>query len=185
MVYAFKPPTSEQIGKSLVADHLKNLAALAEPFPSTVTLEHFVKRDLGAAIEAGRCTVTYPHPVFSSMPGLAVIDIRQESSNYFVVVTAGGREWVSRSARTTVAVTWIDFGDTWAKLSLPMRRALHILATGSSSLQAERESGGEVAKPRHNTLKALESRGLIANGQLTPSALALYCQNRKAFTDVG
>jgi hypothetical protein len=185
MVYAFKTPTSEQIGKSLVADHLKKVAALAEPFPSTVTLEHFVKRDLGAAIEAGRCTVTYPHPVFSSMPGLTVVDIRQEMSNYFVVVTVGGREWVSRSARTTVAVTWIDFGDTWAKLSLPMRRALHILATDSPSLLAERGSGGEVAKPRPNTLRALESRHLLIDGQLTPSALALYCQNRKEFFGVG
>ncbi len=128
MVYAFKTPTLEQIGKSLIADHQRRLDALAEPYPSTVTLPHFVKRDLAAAIEAGRCTVTCTHPVFSSAPRLVVVDVRQESGNYFVIVTAGGREWVSRSALTTVAVTWIDFGDTWAKLSWPMRWAIRHLA---------------------------------------------------------
>lgn len=167
-----KQPTLEQIGKHLIADHQKKVVALAEQYPCTVTLEHFVKRDLGEAIEAGRCTVTCNHRIFANLPPLTVVDVRVEAKCY-TIVTAAGHEYVTYYSQEQLTVTWIDFGDTWAKLSPAMRRGLRYLA------------GDKSPKPRRNTLKALESRGLIVNGVITPVALALYRQNRKEFANVG
>lgn len=169
-----KQPSLEQIGKSLVADHLKKVAALAEEYPCTVTIEHFLKRDLAAAIEAGRCTVTCHHRIFgSSLPQLVVTDVRADGDCY-TIVTRTGREWPSRFSQETFNVTWHDFGDIWSKLSHPMRWALRWLAGDAAKGQH---------RPRRNTLKALESRGHLLNGVITPVALALYRQHRKEFVD--
>lgn len=167
-----KQPTLEQIGKSLVADHRKRVAALAEEYPCTVTLEHFVRRDLGAAIEAGRCTVTMGHRIFgSSLPRVTISDVRYADKCYAITTTVG-REWETYYGQETLEVIWHDFGDTWKKLSPAMRRGLRYLA------------GEKERKPRRSTLKALESRGHILNDVITSVALELYRQHRKEITDV-
>lgn len=172
MAYSFPVPTSEQIGKSLVADHQRNLAALAAPFPAAVSYAHFIKRDLAAAVEAGRCTVTMPHPAFASLPGVLVVDVvRMDDSVGYIVATADGGQW-NRYGIGSLAVTWHDFGDTWEKLSPAMRRALYSLVVDSP------------VKPRWNTLRALEARGLVANDQLTPSARSLCQHHKGAFAHV-
>ncbi|MEO8608926.1 MAG: hypothetical protein ABI690_13630 [Chloroflexota bacterium] len=167
----FGTPTLEQIGKSLIADHLNRVAALQEPYPCTVTLPHFIKRDLGAAIEAGRCTVTASAKWFLTKNDLIIIDVVRlmDKPNHYILIDINGNERHTYSGLSTLAVAWHDFGDTWEKLSPVMRLALRHLA------------GDVDHKPRWNTLRGLDSRGLIADGQLTPFALDLYRQHKPEF----
>lgn len=168
---------SEQMGKLLIEEHLADVAALAEPFPSTVSHAHFIKRDLGAAVEAGRCTVTMPHPAFASMPGMQVVDVRRtEDGHGYLVATSDGSEF-KRYCKGHLSVTWHEppTVDVWAQLSSPMQYALRYLAGDAPNWQD---------KPRWNTLKALQTRGLIHSGHLTTAARELYHAHRGDFANV-
>lgn len=162
---------SERLGKLIVEQHQAEIAALADPRPSTVTLAHFVRRNLGVAIAAGQCTVTCAHRLFHSLPRLTVYNVRYipDNGRPFVIVTTTGDEWQTHYGGEELAVTWHNQPDGWDQLSWPMRYALRHLAG----------EGGH--KPRWNTLRALQTRGHLCDGQLTPSALNLYRRHREAF----
>jgi hypothetical protein len=164
---------SQRIGQMLIAEHLADVAALAEPYPSTVCHAHFIQRGLGAAVEAGRCTVTMPHHAFSSMPRVPVVDVlRTEDGHGFILVTRDGSQF-KRYCRGELAVTWHE-PDAWADLTTPMKQALRWLAKDAPAGQK---------KPRANTLRALEKRKLVRKGKLVRSALALYKNHRQEFAD--
>lgn len=168
--YRIKRTDTERMGQAMIQDHLDDLAALAETHPATVSHAHFMKRDLAAAVEAGLVTVTMPHPMFSTVPGVPVVDVRHtDDGRGFVLVTADRSEF-KRYAKGVLTVTWHELGDDWKKLTRPMQYALRYLAGDAPATQP---------KPRKNTLKALESRSHWVNGQLTPRALALYRQHKQ------
>lgn len=170
---------SARMGQELVAKHQAEIAALAEAYPPIVRLPHFVRRDLAAAIAAHACTATWSHPVWGDkVPPLTVIDVQQQTSNYFVIKTADGREWVSRSGFTAVTVYWHDLAAIWNRLTLPMRRALCTLANPDSPLRTRGGAGGGV---HHLTLRALTTRGLLVDNTLTPFAAAIYRQHKSEF----
>lgn len=162
---------SEQLGKLLIAQHEAEIAALAEPRPAKVTLAHFLLRNMNDDLAAGRCTVTCAHRIFASAPRLNVTQVRYRKGNSlpFIIVTEGNHEWQTYSGLEQLTVTWHDAADGWDHLSTPMRFALRFLAG----------DGGH--KPRWNTLRALQQRGHVINGHLTPSAAALYAQHRQEF----
>lgn len=164
---------SERLGQMLIAEHQADLAALAVPFPSSVSYAHFICRALGAAIEAGRCTVTMPHPLFASMPGVRVVDVAHlTDGNGFLLTTFDGSQW-KRYCKGDLAVTWHEpQADAWTQLSPPMQNALRYLA------------GDCDHKPRWNTMRALQKRRLIRKGRITRSALALYRNHQQEFDGV-
>jgi hypothetical protein len=175
-VYTIRRTDKERMGKLLIEEHQAELAALADPYPAIVTLAHFLRRDLGAAIADGRCAVTCPHRVFgSSLPPLTVIDVRKSTVNGgFVIITATG-SWNSFSPHEQLAVTWHDLTAQWKRLSWPMRYALRYVAGAAPTWQG---------KPRANTLKALQKRGLLIDDQPTPTTLALHRQHLSEFEHV-
>lgn len=164
---------SERLGKRIVEEHLADVAALAEQFPASVSFAHFIKRDLGAAIEAGRCAITMPHPAFASLPGVPVVDVTHTDDGIgYIVTTIDGSRW-TRYCKGSLAVTWHvtvnGQPDGWDKLSSPMQHALRALA------------GDCQHKPRWNTLRALETRGYLTAGRINPSGQLLYNQHRGDF----
>lgn len=170
--------TREQAALSQAADRAANAAALAETHPATVTLDHFIRRDLGAAIAAGRITVTGNNRVFgASGPRILVRDVRYIPGNYrrYFIVT-DSREWETHYGGESLAVYWHDLAATWNRLTLPMRRALCILANPDSPLRTRGGAGGGV---HHLTLRALATRGLIVDSTLTPFAAAMYRQHKQ------
>lgn len=165
---------SEALGKQMIAEHLADVAALAEPYPSTVSHAHFIKRDLAAAVEAGRCTVTMPHPVFANLPGVPVTDVlRTDDGHGYILITRDGSQW-KRYCKGALSVIWHE-PDAWAGLTTPMKHALRWLAKDAPAGQP---------KPRANTLRALEKRKLVRKGKLVRSALALYKKHRGDFANV-
>lgn len=146
--------------------HAEDIQRLADPFPATVTLADFVRRDLNRAIAAGECSVFRRHP-HKPDTWLSVYCVERPSplQDHYVVT----------SMDVPVYHTWSGFGElrinwhvnAWKQLSWAMKYALRFFAG----------DGGR--KPRANTLKALTKRGLVVAGAATPAALNLYRLHRK------
>lgn len=169
--YRPKLPTREQIAHAYCQNQVSQAEALAEPRPTSVTLIQFFLRNMNDDLIAGRCTVTCAHRLFASCPRLNVTQVRYLPGIVpaYILVTEGNREWQTYSGLETLAVTWLDVPDDWHTLSMPMKYALRYLA------------GEGDHKPRWNTLRALEQRGHVVNGQISPSGQALYRQHREEF----
>jgi hypothetical protein len=165
--------TREQIAHVYCQDQLAESVALAEPRPSTVTLAHFLLRNMNDDLAAGCCTVTCVHRLFASAPRLNVTQVRYLPGKMpaYIIVTDKGYEWQTYSGLEHLAVTWLDVPDDWDTLSQPMHLALKFLV------------GDYNHKPRWNTLRALEQRGHVADGTLTASGRSLYMIHREAFND--
>lgn len=168
--------TREQQAHAYCLNQLTNAAALAEPRPSTVTLIHFLLRNMNDDLAGERCTVTCAHRLFASAPRLNVTQVRYLPGKMpaYILVTDTGDEWQTYSGLETLAVTWLAVADDWDTLSMPMKFALRYLAGDFE--RSER-------KPRWNTLRALEQRGHVADGQLTASGRSAYGQHRGDFAD--
>lgn len=95
---------SETEGRRIEADRRQAAQVeLANPHPASVTLAHFVQRDLGVDILAGRCIVTHKHPV--SGISLKVVTVREVKGGGFDVCTKDGHVW--RTFKGTLAVEWL------------------------------------------------------------------------------
>lgn len=165
--------TREQIAHAYCQDQLAEAAALAELRPSTVTLAHFLLRNMNDDLAAGCCTVTCAHRLFASAPRLNVTQVRYLPGAVpaYILVTDNGYEWQTYSGLETLAVTWLDVPDDWDTLSIPMKFALRYLI------------GDFDRKPRWNTLRALETRGHVVDGHLSASGRSLYSQHRGEFAN--
>lgn len=165
--------TREQIAHAYCQNQIAQAEALAEPRPSTVTLAHFLIRNMNDDLAAGCCTATCAHRLFASAPRLNVTQVRilPGPKPAYIIVTDDGYEWQTYSGLETLAVTWLAVADDWDSLSMPMKNALRYLI------------GDCDHKPRWNTLRALEQRGHVANGLLTASGRSVYSQHRGDFAN--
>ncbi len=163
--------TAAQANLFQLRRHAEDIQRPANPFPATVTLADFVKRDLNRAIAAGQIAVECSHPITPLLrcPVKAVERPSPLKDHYFIDLVNGKRltRW---SGLGILYITW--HAREWKSLSWAMRYALRWFAGEGFTGQK---------KPRTNTLRALEKRGLVVNKQATPFALSLYQMHKGEF----
>lgn len=80
-------------------------AALIDPRPTSVSLLHFVERNMGLQIAAGECVVTMPKPCSGEPIAIVEVHAPESKRDCFHIIDLDGKTWTYFSATLTVEWT--------------------------------------------------------------------------------
>lgn len=94
--------SADEVAKVRAKYDADQAAALVDPHPTSVSLPHFVERNMGAQIAAGECVVTMPKPCSGEMIAIAEVHAPESKRDCYRIIDVDGKSWTYFSAMLTV-----------------------------------------------------------------------------------